>query len=157
MSYTGIQRDAFQGCWERNIISGILGRSPATEKRLLHILILFSFKLNPFAKSNPADLISRGVSAEQLMSCEQWLSGPAWLSHPLSLQEQQSPCNEEKISTLRCLMTLKRAGFSSLLVGLINKFCRVSSPPLTPHTATRHITYLVFLCRRHEHRQRGNV
>ena len=34
-------------------------------------------------KDNPADLISRGVMAEQLVSSEEWLNGPAWLSLPL--------------------------------------------------------------------------
>lgn len=31
-------------------------------------------------RDNPADLVSRGVFAEDLISCIKWMSGPAWLS-----------------------------------------------------------------------------
>ena len=35
-------------------------------------------------KDNPADLITRGVSAKQLMTATQWLNGPHWLTNDLS-------------------------------------------------------------------------
>ena len=35
-------------------------------------------------KDNPADLISRGILADQLLSNSLWLYGPSWLSKPLS-------------------------------------------------------------------------
>lgn len=34
------------------------------------------------SEDNPADLLTRGVFAEQLMSSPQWFGGPAWLSQP---------------------------------------------------------------------------
>lgn len=58
-------------------------------------------------KDNPADLISRGVLAEQLVSACQWLNGPAWLSFPLntSCQEQQilSCDNGGKAEAVSCV------------------------------------------------------
>ena len=58
-------------------------------------------------KDNPADLISRGVLAEQLMSASQWLKGPAWLSVPFnnSSQEQQmlSFENCDKMEAVSCI------------------------------------------------------
>ncbi|XP_071517674.1 uncharacterized protein [Panulirus ornatus] len=39
-------------------------------------------------KDNPADLISRGAFAEDLISCTSWLNGPAWLSEHLTPMQQ---------------------------------------------------------------------
>jgi hypothetical protein len=35
-------------------------------------------------KGNPADLLTRGALAEDLVNSSQWLTGPSWLSEPLS-------------------------------------------------------------------------
>jgi hypothetical protein len=36
-------------------------------------------------KGNPADLLTRGVLAEELVSSEQWLQGPSWMSDSVQL------------------------------------------------------------------------
>ncbi|XP_055590962.1 uncharacterized protein LOC129743045 [Uranotaenia lowii] len=46
--------------------------------------------LHVAGKQNPADIVSRGVSAEQLIQSELWKHGPAWLSDPVSTWPKQS-------------------------------------------------------------------
>jgi hypothetical protein len=42
-------------------------------------------------KDNPADLLSRGVTAEQLKSMDVWWCGPSWLAQPLRHWPQNPP------------------------------------------------------------------
>jgi hypothetical protein len=39
-------------------------------------------------KGNPADLMTRGVYAGELVSSSQWLTGPSWLARPLGLSKE---------------------------------------------------------------------
>ncbi|XP_037924408.1 uncharacterized protein LOC119660102 [Hermetia illucens] len=45
---------------------------------------------------NPADLLTRGVSAQTLLSCETWLNGPSWLYNDIS----EWPISDQDFETI---------------------------------------------------------
>ncbi|CAD7082104.1 unnamed protein product [Hermetia illucens] len=59
---------------------------------------------------NPADLLTRGVSAQTLLSCETWLNGPSWLYNdisewPISDQDFETPMTVVDF----CLLTIPQS------------------------------------------------
>ncbi|XP_037921349.1 uncharacterized protein LOC119658153 [Hermetia illucens] len=59
---------------------------------------------------NPADLLTRGVSAQTLLSCETWLNGPSWLYNdisewPISDQDFETPMTAVDF----CLLTIPQS------------------------------------------------
>lgn len=54
---------------------------------------------------NPADLVSRGVLGDQIVSSKLWMCGPSWLAEPLSIsiRETESFCTNEESKTTEAL------------------------------------------------------
>jgi len=57
-------------------------------------------------KGNPADYLTRGLYAEQLIDSSQWLQGPEWLSKPISPPTEQVSFDQvEQFLQLECVPT----------------------------------------------------
>ncbi|XP_044571170.1 uncharacterized protein LOC123257198 [Drosophila ananassae] len=82
------------------------------------------------SEDNPADLASRGVSANQLINCNLWWRGPKWLTDPKS-QWPQSPIMEESL-ILNTLVKTK----DDAIYELMQKFSCI-------HKLTRVLAYVI--------------
>ncbi|XP_014673355.1 PREDICTED: uncharacterized protein LOC106813671 [Priapulus caudatus] len=71
-------------------------------------------------KQNPADLTTRGLYAEELMSSDLWLAGPPWLSRP----------KEEFCGPIECSQAVEEPPFDERVVMLTAKATSQPSPLL---------------------------
>ena len=76
-------------------------------------------------KCNPADLLTKNISAGELLASELWWKGPSWLRHksmwPVSEQEYNlHPTSEAKINALYSASSRARS-FDSLLAKVFNE------------------------------------
>ena len=85
------------------------------------------------SKENPADLLTRGMTCQDLSTCELWWNGPSWLSlpvqlHPTHLNPQVSEeCEIERRATHSCATLVSRPLLDMSRYGTWIKLKRVAA------------------------------